>query len=412
MSELLTPETPSGAGDSPKKAGLWHRLYHGETTFDFVGKRRIGFLISGVLILISLVSLGFRGLNLGLDFEGGVAWEAPAAQISQDRAEQILEEHGIAADDAKIQTLSSASGERVRIQVGAQPNDVQSAVRQSLATAAGVDLQEISLNSVSASWGSEITDKAVRALIIFFVVIAIYISIRFEWKMAVGALAAVVHDLLISVGVYSVFGFEVTPATVIAFLTILGFSLYDTIVVFDKVHENAKRMGSRYPYGDVVNLSMNQVLMRSLNTSLAAVLPVLSLLVVGSWMLGAVALQDFALALLIGLITGSYSSIFIATPVLAVLKEREPKYKAIRQRAERAGTGRATGSRLAAEQKVALAMEAEEDAPAPAGNGGRVGDGDAAPAPGTKAAARTTPPSKSASGGFSHPPRPRKKKKR
>jgi preprotein translocase subunit SecF len=173
-------------------------------------------------------------------------------------------------------------------------------------------------------------------------------------------------------------------------------------------------MGSRYPYGDIVNLSMNQVLMRSLNTSLAAVLPVLSLLVVGSWMLGAVALQDFALALLIGLITGSYSSIFIATPILAVLKEREPKYKAIRERAERAGSGRATGSRLAAEQKVALALEAEEDAPSPGGTGGRAdagADGNGSPA-GTKTAARSTPPTKSPGGGFTHPPRPRKKKKR
>ena len=198
---------------------------------------------------------------------------------------------------------------------------MQTKVRNDLAAKAGVQPEDVSVNSVSASWGSEITKKAVRALIFFFIAIALYISIRFEWRMAVGAILAVIHDVFISVGIYSIFGFEVTPETVVAFLTILGFSLYDTIVVFDKVHENTKRYaGGRTTYDEIVNLSMNQTLMRSLNTSLAAVLPVLSLLVVGSWILGAVALQDFAVALLVGLITGSYSSIFIATPILAVLK--------------------------------------------------------------------------------------------
>ncbi len=384
---------------APKKAGLWHRLYHGETTFDFVGRRRIGFAISGALILISLLSLVFRGLNLGIDFEGGVAWEVTASTISQADVETVLQDNGVSTDDARIQTLSSASGERLRVQVGTQTPEVQSAVREDLATKAGVDLQEVSLNSVSASWGSEITDKAIRALVVFFIVIALYITIRFEWKMAIGALVAVVHDVLISVGVYSIFGFEVTPATVIAFLTILGFSLYDTIVVFDKVHENTKRLGGRYTYGDIVNLSMNQVLMRSLNTSVAAVLPVLSLLVVGAWMLGAVALQDFALALLVGLITGAYSSIFVATPVLAVLKEREPKYKAIRQRNERL-TGQASASeRIAAEESIALALEADDEAGVdPASDLGVTAGPVQAPA--------------KASTGLTHAPRPRKKKRR
>jgi preprotein translocase subunit SecF len=195
----------------------------------------------------------------------------------------------------------------------------------------------VSVNSIGPRWGEEITRAAIRALIFFFIAIAIYISIRFEWRMAVAALAAVVHDVLISVGIYSVFGFTVSPATVIAFLTILGFSLYDTIVVFDKVHENTRRFvtAGKTPYGDIVNLSMNQVLMRSINTSLAAVLPVLSLLVVGSWLLGAIALQDFALALLVGLLTGSYSSIFIATPVLAMLKTHQDQWAKIAERSGR-----------------------------------------------------------------------------
>jgi preprotein translocase subunit SecF len=188
----------------------------------------------------------------------------------------------------------------------------------------------VSVASVSSSWGRSITEKAVRALLIFFVIVSIYISWRFEWKMAIAAILAMVHDVLISVGVYATFGFSVTPATVIAFLTILGFSLYDTIVVFDKVHENTTRYSaSKVSYGDIINVSMNQVLMRSINTSIAAMLPVLSLLVLGSWIMGAIALQEFALALLVGMLLGAYSSIYIATPLLAVFKGREIKFRSL-----------------------------------------------------------------------------------
>jgi preprotein translocase subunit SecF len=373
---------------------LWSRLYHGETSYDFVGKRRIGFVISGVLLLVTVGSLFTRGLNLGLDFEGGVAWEVPVANgIDQDRIEAVLSANGISAADSKVQTLASPSGgERFRVQVPDQSAEVRTAVRNALATDAGVSQQDVSITSVSATWGSEITAKARNALLIFLVVIAAYISLRFEWKMAVGALAAVIHDVIVTVGVYSVFGFEVTPATVIAFLTILGFSLYDTIVVFDKVHENTRRLAAgRVTYGDVVNLSMNQVLMRSLNTSLAAVLPVLSLLVIGSWALGALALQAFALALLIGLLTGSYSSIFIATPLLAMLKEREPRYRQLAQR-----LGRPTGD--LDEVRAAFGTAAAEPVAArpSAADGPAVG-------PVTVGPTATT---------FTHPPRPRKRKRR
>jgi preprotein translocase subunit SecF len=348
------------------------------------------------VILVSLVSLFTRGLNLGIDFEGGVAWEMPAANgVTTETVKDVLSADGIDTADAKIQSLSGAGGDRIRIQVGAQAADVQTKVRNDLAARANVSPDEVSVNSVSASWGSEITKKAVRALIFFFIAIALYISIRFEWRMAVGAIIAVVHDVFISVGIYSVFGFQVTPETVVAFLTILGFSLYDTIVVFDKVHENTKRYaGGRTTYNEIVNLSMNQTLMRSLNTSLAAVLPVLSLLVVGSWILGAVALQDFAVALLVGLITGSYSSIFIATPILAVLKSREPKWRAVQERATR--------SAAAAAGSVAAPAMAGAGAPARS-----------TPAAGTAtAAASSTSPPAASTGGFTHPPRPRKKKRR
>ncbi len=326
MTDLDTrPEDERGPEPQPSRGGPLHRLYHGETHFDFVGKRRIGYIISGVLILISLLSLFTRGLNLGIEFDGGVAWEFPAANTSISETRSTLDSFGVS--NAKIQTLRGSDGERIRAQSGPQTGATSSGVRQTLAENAQVDVGEVSFTSIGPTWGEEITRKALRALVIFFIVLALYITFRFEWRMAIAALAAVVHDVLISVGVYSVFGFEVTPATVIAFLTILGFSLYDTIVVFDKVHENTRRVlaSGRATYGDVVNLSMNQVLARSLNTTLCAVLPVLSLLIVGSILMGATALEDFALALLVGLITGSYSSIFIATPILAVLKEREPR---------------------------------------------------------------------------------------
>jgi preprotein translocase subunit SecF len=382
------------------KGGFLHRLYHGETHFDFVGKRRIGFAISGVLILISLLSLFTRGLNLGIEFEGGVAWEFPAANTSVDQTRSTLDKFGVS--DAKIQTLRGTDGERIRAQAGPQTGSTASGVRQTLAENAKVDIGEVSFTSIGPTWGEEITRKAVRALAIFFVFLALYITIRFEWRMAVAALAAVVHDVLISVGVYSLFGFEVTPATVIAFLTILGFSLYDTIVVFDKVHENTRRVlaTGKATYGDVVNLSMNQVLARSLNTTLCAVLPVLSLLFVGSILMGATSLEDFALALLVGLITGSYSSIFIATPILAALKEREPRYKALK-----AKFGSTT---VLSTVPAATAVATLGTAASPTRTASATGVATAGARPATAASGVSS----SSGGALGHPPRPRKKKRR
>lgn len=306
------------------------RLYRGETTFNFVGRRKIGFGFSLTLIVITLLSLYSRGLNLGIDFKGGVAWEVPATSLTIDQARAVLDENGISTTDAKIQALSGADGVRIRVQVADQTPEVRVKVQDSLAQAANVATQDVSVAAVSSSWGRTITEKALRALVVFLLFVSLFIAWRFEWKMALAAIIAMVHDVLISVGIYSITGFSVTPATVIAFLTILGFSLYDTIVVFDKVHENTNRFSSsRVSYGDITNISMNQVLMRSINTSIAAVLPVLSLLVLGSWILGVVALEDFALALLVGLLLGAYSSIYIATPLLAVFKQRDAKFRSL-----------------------------------------------------------------------------------
>ena len=309
-------------------SGLWTRLSRGETTINFYGRRRIGFVFSGLLLVITVGSLFGRGLNLGIDFKGGVAWEAPVTKtLDIPGAKKVLSDAGIGERDARFQVLNSNGTERIRIQAGAQTAAVTSDVQSKLATAAKVDAQDVSVATVSSTWGHSVTMKALKALLVFLAFVSLYISWRFEWRMALSAIAAVLHDVGISVGVYSVIGLEVTPATVVAFLTILGFSLYDTIVVFDKVHDNTERFAaSRVSYGDIINVSMNQVLMRSLNTTLAAVLPVLSLLVLGAGVMGAVALEEFALALFVGLATGAYSSIYIASPLLGVLKSREQKY--------------------------------------------------------------------------------------
>ena len=324
------------------RRGILGRLYHGETSFDFVGKRKIGFTISITLIVLTLGSLFTRGLNLGIDFEGGVAWQVPSsATMDVDAARSVLEDNGVATENAKVQTLTSGTTTSIRIQVGDQTTEVRAKVQSDLATKADVDINEVSVSSVSSSWGRAITEKAVQALIAFMVLVGIYIALRFEWRMAIAAILAMLHDVLISVGIYSIIGFEVTPATVVAFLTILGFSLYDTIVVFDKVKDNIEKFGpSRTSMADITNVSMNQVLMRSLNTSLAAVLPVLSLLVLGSGVFGAIALREFAIALLVGLITGSYSSIYIASPLLSIFKQRESRYKNLKG-------AHATGAELA-----------------------------------------------------------------
>ena len=326
---------------------LTYRLYHGETSFDFVGRRRWWFLLSGTIITIGLLSLLFRGLNFGIDFKGGTVWEVPStASVSHVR--DVIGAVSPDLRQAKIEILTdrSTGAKTVRVQAEASTTkDKQKVanVTDALAKMANRPTSDVTLNDVGASWGNDITQKAVRALIIFFIAVFLYITFRFERKMAIAAMVALVHDILVTAGVYSISGFQVTPETVIAFLTILGYSLYDTIVVFDKIEENTKGLAStgRMTYTETVNLSMNQVLMRSINTSLVAIMPILSILVIGSLALGASALQDFGLALFIGLLTGAYSSIFVASPVLAMLKEREPRYALIRQRLSARGVSSA-----------------------------------------------------------------------
>src|SRR5438270_3067007 len=354
-----------------KKSSLRHRLYHGETSFDFMGHKRWWFGLSAVIIAAGVISLIVSGLNLGIDFKGGVTWQAKAKGVSVSTMRDVVRQFGIG--DATIQTTGNGF---IKVSSKHLSQDKQNQVTDAIAKAAHVTPQQVSINDVGPSWGKAVTNKARTALIVFFILITVYISFRFEWKMAAAAIIAVIHDILITVGVYSISRFEVTPATVVAFLTILGYSLYDTIVVFDRIEENTRGLSAsgRMTYSDTVNLSMNQVLMRSLNTSFVAILPVASVLFIGVYFLGATALEDFALALLVGLITGAYSSIFIASPVLVMLKEREPRYAAIRQRL--ASKGGAVGAPLTPAAAAVMAGGGGGGSRAMSSGGGGGGDGE------------------------------------
>jgi preprotein translocase subunit SecF len=353
-------------------------IYHERTNFDFIGPKRRWFALSGAVILIGLISLFTRGLTFGIDFEGGTAWQVEKAEgkPSSGEVRDVLRPLGLAG--SKVLVLG---GDSVRVSFERVDRAKQDEVRDALSKYAGVGTSAVSVTDVGPTWGGEVSRKAVRALIFFFLAIALYLSWRFEPKMAAAAIAAVVHDILITVGVYSLSGFEVAPATVIAFLTILGFSLYDTVVVFDKVSENVAGLttAGKETYSDVVNRSMNEVLMRSLNTSVVAILPVFSLLVMGAYVFGALTIRDFALALFIGLITGAYSSIFTATPILTVLKEREPRYTALRQRLAR--TAAAGPAPAFAGVPAGGASEPSETAGAPAPAPRRSASGRPAPRP-------------------------------
>ena len=313
-----------------KFSGLGGRLYRGETSVDFIGKRKIWYSISGLLIIASAVTLFTQGLHLGIEFKGGSSFTVTSTNASIQTAESALDEAGITT-----QTIVQKIGnDKVRVQTDALTSVQQSAVEAQLATKFNVSIDSIDSQIIGPSWGEEITRKALYGLFGFLFVVMLYLAMAFESKMAIAAIISVVHDVFITVGIYALVGFEVTPATVIGFLTILGYSLYDTVVVFDKVRENTKGIAAsgKSTYSQAANLAVNQTLVRSFNTSLIALLPVGSILFVGAGLLGAGTLKDLSLALFIGLATGTYSSIFIATPILAVLREREPAMQALAKR--------------------------------------------------------------------------------
>jgi preprotein translocase subunit SecF len=311
---------------------LASRMYHGETSFDIVGRRRLWFTISAVLLLVSLVSLVVPGLNFGIDFKGGAVFRVqPERPVSEAQVRRAV---GPAAEVVQV-TESEPVQVIVQTKELGQPEVAR--IRTALAELGGVERNAVSTENIGSKWGSTVSRKAVIALLVFLVVVTIYVSLRMEFKMAVAALVALLHDLIITCGIFALARFEVTPASVIALLTILGYSLYDTVVVFDKVRENTGALTamSRTTYSQATNLAVNQTMMRSLNTSLASLLPILGLLLVGSYLLGAETLKDLALALFVGVAAGAYSSIFIAPPIVAMWKEREPRYAQLRARVER-----------------------------------------------------------------------------
>jgi preprotein translocase subunit SecF len=309
---------------------LFRRLNAGEAVFDFIGKRKRWYWVSAVLLLLCVGSFVFRGFNLGIEFSGGTSFQFKASTAQPAEVQQVAEQAG--AEVESTPQIVGAGGQRqILLKAGELNPTQQTAVKNALQTRFG---QQVTVQAVSSSWGSDITAAAIRGLVIFLIAVCIFIAVRFEWKMAVGAIAALFHDLLLTAGIYSIVGFEVTPSTVVGLLTILGFSLYDTVVVFDKVDENARGIlgGSRITYSGAANLAVNQTLMRSINTSLIALLPVAGLLFVGAGLLGVGTIKDLALVLFVGLASGAYSSIFLATPVVCELKEREPKYAALAKR--------------------------------------------------------------------------------
>lgn len=342
------------------------RAYRGQTEIDFIGRRRTWFTISAAVLAICIGSFIFNGLNLGIEFAGGIQMSAPVPEdgplggVSDTDVVTEVTDAVVAAGaaDAQVQVATDDSGRTAIVQTketSAGTEEIEAAVEE----AVGAQVED--LTQIGEKWGGEITEKAIRGLIIFVVVVAIFLALWFEWKMSLAAMIALVHDLTITAGIYSLVGFEVTPASVIAILTILGYSLYDTVVVFDRVEEDTTKFAAtgRMTYQDAANQAMNEVFMRSLNTSLATILPVGALLFIGAGLLGASTLKDLALALLVGLIIGAYSSIFVATPFLAMLKEREPKFRNVRAKVLR-DHQRTTGATSATEVPVAEASLQEE----------------------------------------------------
>jgi len=338
------------------------RLYRGEVSVNIVGRQRMWYLISGIIILVSIAAVGIRGLNFNVDFKGGSVYQFTSTSASQGEISRVVSSAGGGSSSAQY----LAGPHQWQVTTSQLAPKVSQAVEAALEKAFHVTSSGMSVQFVGPTWGSDISTKAVEALIIFLIVIVIYLSVAFEWKMAVAAFVALLHDIVITIGVYALIGFTVSPTSVIGLLTILGYSLYDTVVVFDKVRENTAGLATseRSTYTQAANLALNQTLVRSINTSLTALIPVASILFIGGSLLGTGTLNDLSLVLFVGMLSGTYSSLCIATPVLADLKEREPAMRRLRERVtRREAGGRAAVKRAEAEAKAG-------SAPASTGQGG------------------------------------------
>ncbi|MDQ1629297.1 MAG: preprotein translocase subunit SecF [Actinomycetota bacterium] len=380
---------------------LGARLYRGEVSYDFVARRKLWYTLSAILLLVSVVSLIVRGLTLGIEFRGGAEFQVNSPTVTTSSMRNAVS--SVVGGEVVVQKLGSST---VRAQTEKLTENELNRVQTTLAKTFHVSTNDIDTQFIGPSWGKDVSNKALRALIFFLLGVIVFLSLYFEWKMAVAAMIALVHDLVITAGIYSLVGFEVTPATVIGFLTILGYSLYDTVVVFDKVRENTRSLagGSRMTYSQAANLAVNQTLVRSINTSIIALLPIAAILFAGIVLLGAGPLKDLALALFVGVAIGAYSSIFIATPILASLKEREPAMQALARRvAARASGGGDKGARRGS---AAARAAAESD------DGEQLDDGLGEPEPAgaraggpTDAARRPAQPRRPATGAQRSQPR-------
>ncbi|WNB87348.1 protein translocase subunit SecF [Cellulomonas sp. ATA003] len=322
-------------------------LYTGRTSYDIVGRRRTWYAVALVIVALSAVLLLVKGLNPGIEFRGGSQFTVSGVQTT-DQQPAIDAVGEVSA--AEVPRVTTVGGDSIRVQTAELDSEEVVEVRESLAAAYGVSEDDVTSAFIGPSWGADVSSKAITGLVVFLALVAVVMTLYFRaWRMAAAALLALGHDLVITVGIYALIGWEVTPATVIGFLTILGYSLYDTVVVFDKVRENTTGVFTQHrsTYPEQANLAVNQTLVRSINTSVVAVLPVAAILFVGAFLLGAGTLRDIALALFVGMIVGTFSSVFLATPLLVSLRNRE--------------------GRIA--QHTAEVLEARGEAPAPTGAG-------------------------------------------
>ena len=358
----VTTEPKKSVEPKGKKPSFAHKLYTGEVEYDFVGNRKRWYIISGVLLTISILALAILRLNLGIEFKGGADFTVPVSVSAgtPDQMRSAVEALNL-PDNDDIQVISVGDNQ-VRVQTRSLSVDEVTQVKQALATAAGgIAVDEVGYSLIGASWGSMITQQALIALAVFLVLVSLLIWAYFRnFKMAIAAIVALLHDLIITIGIYALVGFTVTPATLIGVLTILGYSLYDTVVVFDKVRENTADIKStRITYADAANAAVNQVLIRSINTTIIGVLPVAALTFAGTFILGTGPLKDLGLALLVGMIAGAYSSIFIAAPLLAQLKEAEPEMREHRERLARRAERHTVKEKAAAKSKSVVITDGD-----------------------------------------------------
>jgi preprotein translocase subunit SecF len=321
----------------PRKEGLVRRIVGRTEYFDFIGKSRTFLLVTLALLALVIVGGLLRGLNFSIEFTGGSSLTVLGAtkDFTVEQLTDAVADAGI--EGAIVQVVDDGDGALINTPaVDRIGGEQQRAAIAAIAETTGVAEEDIAVDAVGPRWGERITRQALRALLVFLVLVALYLALRFEWRMAAAAIVTLLHDIILTVGIYAIVGFPVSPASVIAFLTILGYSLYDTVVVFDRVGEDTEKLSSvsTQTYGEAANDALNEVLVRSLSTSITSLLPVGSLLFVGATLLGAETLQDLALALFIGMAVGTYSSVVVATPFLVWLKEKEPRWAELKERVE------------------------------------------------------------------------------